>query len=138
MTSSCSCAHPCSRFQKIGPLLFQLEVSDSGHQAFEHLKYEIEILDAPPVIIDSGVGKSDVGSAPLLTHAMPTTRKRAIVAESFRTWRNSDLFGAVKAEDEETVRRLIDAGSDIKRGTPWSYDTLLGYLWRARGYENLS
>ena len=45
---------------------------------------------------------------------MPTTRKRATVAE-FRKWRESlDLFGAVKAGDRETVRRLIDAGSDIK------------------------
>ena len=46
---------------------------------------------------------------------MPTTRKRATVAESFRKWRESlDLFGAVKAGDRELVRRLIDAGSDIK------------------------
>ena len=46
---------------------------------------------------------------------MPTTRKRATVAESFRKWRESlDLFGAVKAGDKELVRRLIDAGSDIK------------------------
>jgi len=36
---------------------------------------------------------------------MPTTRKRT---------RPGDLIEAVKAGDEETVRRLIDAGSDIK------------------------
>ena len=61
---------------------------------------------------------------------MPTTRKRATVAESFRKWRESlDLFGAVKAGDRELVRRLIDAGSDIKERDDLGHTAL---FWATR------
>ena len=65
---------------------------------------------------------------------MPTTRKRATVAESFRTWRESlDLFGAVKAGDRETVRRLIDAGSDIKERDDFGRTALFWAICEGHG-----
>jgi ankyrin repeat protein len=65
---------------------------------------------------------------------MPTTRKRATVAESFRTWRESlDLFGAVKAGDREAVRRLIDAGSDIKERDDFGRTALFWAICKGHG-----
>ena len=58
---------------------------------------------------------------------MPTTTRK-------RT-RPGDLIEAVKAGDEETVRRLIDAGSDIKERDDYGRTALM--FAAANGHETI-